>query len=633
MGNSGDGSSLNAILIDPEGRERSATLQWPDGVISIGRAPENDIQVVSPYISRRHAEVRRHPDGAQFRDLRSTSGSYIAGRRISEAFLRPGDAVRLGSPDGIRLVVQEPDAPSLLSTASADTAPEDEPPGPTGHTEVIQVAALDSSPYLTGLVKAPAHDLLDKRKPEDSDHTAERLLALIALTQALLGVDSKAELADQLLQSLMDLLPVERGMVLLHDGEALSPIRWLERGETGGDGLSDPMMSMSMEIDIIDGDLDDEPTNDPPGPGDNPNIPFHPIRTVTDRVFDEGIGLLTLDALSDQRLEGSKSVFLQSVRSILAAPISTGSEVAGVLYLDTRRPLRKNDGDALDFLMAVARQAGMVLRQLDLVEQQKRMVESMMRALAASIDARDGMTAGHSARVAHYSVGIARAYGLGGQDLYAIYYAALLHDYGKIGVDDAVLKKPARLTPDEYKHIQLHPKYSYDILSKIEFPPGLKELPMMAATHHERMDGAGYPFGMAGDEIPIAGRIMAIADVYDSLTRKRHYRDPMPLDEVLEHLEEGRGDRFDPQVLDAFFSYHNAELADREARRTAKRDRAPEHTAPQAAFTDESRPTNEALEGSVPRHGGAALVSTDLAPLPDEDEAPRVATVRQDGGA
>jgi len=611
MGFQGDATSLHAILIDPEGRERSATLEWPDGVISIGRAPENDIQVVSPYISRRHAEVRRHPEGAQFRDLRSTSGSYIAGRRISEAVLRPGDAVRLGSPDGIRLVVQEPDAPSLLSTASGSPGQDDEEERPaTGHTEVIQIAALESSPYLTGLVRAPSLDPDDKRRSDDSDHTAERLLALIALTQALLGVDSKAELADQLLQALMDLLPVERGMVLLHDGEALSPIRWLERGESGGDGLSDPMMSMSMEIDIIDDSFDDEPTGDPPGKSHSANLPFHPIRTVTERVYDEGIGLLTLDALSDQRLEGSKSVFLQSVRSILAAPISTGDKVVGVLYLDTRRPLRKNDGDALDFLMAVARQAGMVLRQLDLVEQQKRMVESMMRALAASIDARDGMTAGHSARVAHYSVGIARAYGLEGQALYAIYYAALLHDYGKIGVDDAVLKKPARLTPEEYKHIQLHPKYSYDILSKIEFPPDLSELPMMAATHHERMDGQGYPFGLEGDEIPIAGRIMAIADVYDSLTRKRHYRDPMPLDEVLEHLEDGRGDRFDPLVLDAFHRYHETELADREARRTAKRERSSKQASGMPS-TDEVRPTNEALEDLLPAHARSTRVSTD----------------------
>ncbi len=621
MGNPGDGSPLHAILIDPDGRERSATLTWPDGAITIGRAPENDIQVVSPYISRRHAEVRRHPDGAQFRDLRSTSGSYIAGRRITDVFLQPGDSVRLGSPDGIRLVVQEPGGPSLTASREPQTAPTDPAERPaSAHTEVIQIAALNSSPYLTGLIKAPVTENLDHRSRDEADHTAERLVALIGLTQTLLSVDSKMELADKLLQSLMDLLPVERGMVLLHDGEALTPLRWLERGQNGGDGPSDAVASMSMVIDILDEEEEAEP--DPP---------FQPIHTVTDRVFTEGIGLLTLDALSDQRLEGSKSVFLQSVRSILAAPINTGQEVVGVLYLDTRRPLRKNDGDALDFLMAVARQAGMVLRQLDLVERQKRMVESMMRALAASIDARDGMTAGHSARVAHYSVGIARCYGLGGQDLYAIYYAALLHDYGKIGVDDAVLRKPGRLTAEEYTHIQAHPKYSYDILNKIEFPPGLQDLPMMAATHHERMDGAGYPFGLAGEDIPIAGRIMAIADVYDSLTQKRHYRDPMPMEEVLAHLEEGRGDRFDPEALDAFFFYHDTELSLREARRAKKRGLAEQQTTPLNGRAEAALSEDESIEQLTPAHEMSTGAPAQVRAAQDDDHDAEISTVSVDG--
>ena len=624
MGNQGEGTPFHAILIDPEGRERSGILSWPDGVVTIGRAPDNDIQIVSPYISRLHAEVQRHPEGAVFRDLRSTSGSYIAGRRITEALLRVGDAVRLGSPDGIRLVVHDPAGASPFADLEPDSAPTD-PVQRTqsAHTEVIQVAALDSSPYLTGLIKAPAVEQLDKRSADESADISGRLLALIGLTQTLLSVDSKAELGDKLLQSLMDLLPVERGMVLLHDGEALTPLRWLERGEAGGDRQGDPVASMSIVIDI----LDDEDEED-----EEQAIPFHPIHTVVDRVYSEGIGLLTLDALSDQRLEGSKSVFLQSVRSILAVPISNGAEVVGVLYLDTRRPLRKNDGDALDFLMAVARQAGMVLRQLDLVDQQKRMVESMMRALAASIDARDGMTAGHSARVAHYSVGIARCLGLDGQDLYAIYYAALLHDYGKIGVDDAVLRKPGRLTADEYKHIQLHPKYSYDILNKIEFPPGLAELPLMAATHHERMDGAGYPFGMVGDDIPIAGRIMAIADVYDSLTQKRHYRDPMPLEEVLAHLEEGRGDRFDPEVLDAFFRYHATELSVREDRRAQKRKRASERASSSGSPVDAVTPTDGVAAVRTPVPARSATLSNDLAALTGQDEGAEEATVRRDGG-
>jgi HD-GYP domain-containing protein (c-di-GMP phosphodiesterase class II) len=291
-------------------------------------------------------------------------------------------------------------------------------------------------------------------------------------------------------------------------------------------------------------------------------------------VFSEGVGLLSLDAGSDQRLQGSQSVLLQSVRSILCAPISSAKEVYGVIYVDTHETLSESDEDDLDWLVAVAHQAGMVMEKLIALSQKQRMTESLMRALAASIDARDGLTAGHSARVAHYSVGIARTLDQPVSAQYAIYYAALLHDYGKIGIDDAVLKKPGRLTPDEFDHIKLHPKFTYDILSKIDFPPELAELPMMAASHHERWDGTGYPWGLKEEATPLAGRIIAVADVYDSLTRKRHYRDPMPLDEVLSYLEEGRASHFDPTCLDAFFAYHREELNAKERRRAEKRERS-----------------------------------------------------------
>jgi len=567
---------IRAVLVDPEGRERSALLRGPTAVVRVGRAPENEVQVISPYISRRHAELTLQDDGILFRDLRSTSGSYLEGRRITEVLLQPGQAVRLGSPDGIRLNLQEPAGSGVWPPPANTTGRFVAAPGPeqapvaASQTEIVQVAALEGSPYLSGKVVAA-----NQRKHVQIQ---KRLRTLISMTQEFLSVETVDALAAHLLRSMMELLPVERGMVLLSGEQGLKPVRWLVRGEEEGRAL-DPIASISLEIAF-------------PDDVDQPELPFVPIGTVVDRVFAEGVGLLTLDAPSDQRLEGSKSVLLQSVRSILAAPISTAEGIHGVLYLDTRRALRKDDGDALDFLMAVSRQAGSVLRQLQLLARQKRMFESMMRGLAASIDTRDGLTAGHSARVAHYSVGTAQALGLDEGECYAIYYAALLHDYGKIGVDDAVLKKPASLTPAEYEHIKLHPRYTYDILSKIDFPPELASLPMVAASHHERMDGQGYPFGLKGEEIPLGGRIIAIADVYDSLTRKRHYRDPMPMAEVLAHLEEGRGPRFDGRCLDAFAKYHSSDLAEREERLLRKRLRMQAHgdggpTRPHESVTEE----------------------------------------------
>ncbi len=588
---------VRIAIVDPEGRERSVTLKNGDvGPVTVGRAPENDIQLISPYISRRHAQIWPHDDGVYFEDLDSTSGSYMGGARVDSAVLGPGRTLHLGSPDGLPLTVED-----LRAKAPASK--------PT-RTEVLRVADIQESLYLTGKETSP-NVTTGRRRTAREQRIEERLRALITLTGQLLEVRDLNTLADAVLERVFELLPVDRGMILIGGDDGLEPRVWGVQGQLG---RSQPTLLGPLGLDAAEGQA---------APFKKPELPFVPISTVTNRVFEEGVGLLSLDATSDERLEGSKSVVLQAVRSIMAAPISSAKRVYGVLYVDTHRSLRKEDEDALDWLVAAGRQAGMVLDNITLLEQQRTMMESMMRGLAASVDARDGMTAGHSARVAHYCVGTAQQLGMSVDEQYTIYYAGLLHDYGKIGVDDAVLKKPARLTPEEYKHIQLHPKFTFDILSKIDFPPHLENLPLMAASHHERWDGLGYPWGLAGEEIPVEGRIMAIADVYDSLTRKRHYRDPMPLDEVLTHLEEGRDTRFDPRVLDAFFAYHEQELAMREQRRRLKRQRHSSDSQLRAA----SEPTHAGLPAAT------LLSDSELAAVPGDSGAPdeELTTVRVDG--
>ncbi len=571
---------MRVVVIDPEGRERLAYLREGDeGPIRVGRAPENDLQIVSPYISRRHAEIWPHERGVLYEDLASTSGSYLDGVRIDKTLVRAGEMVRLGSPDGLRLTVY----------AAGEEGRPAAPQRASSRTEVLRVADLEESPYLS----TTGQLFPGRRRSPAERKNQQRLIALISLTTDLLDVRDADDMSEKLLARVMELLPVDRGMVLLEREGELEPRVWNIRGK----------------VEIVRSEVQIGPRTDgeetlSPGRLERPELPFEPISTVTDRVFDEGVGLLSLDAVSDERLEGSKSVLLQSVRSIMAAPIASAKQVYGVVYLDTHRTLRKDDEDTLDWLVAVAHQAGLVMEKLKLLEQQRTMTESLMKGLAASIDARDGMTAGHSARVAHYSVGIARTLELDVEQQYAIYYAALLHDYGKIGIDDAVLKKPARLTGAEFEHIRLHPKFTFDILSKIAFPPWLSDLPMMAASHHERWDGKGYPWGLRDTDIPLAGRIIAIADVFDSLTRERHYRSPMPVDEVLRILEQGRGEQFDPVALDAFLDYYRQELEEKERRREELRKRRKERTSG-------SQPPVSSPEVEVPTDEDIASVDVD----------------------
>ena len=180
-------------------------------------------------------------------------------------------------------------------------------------------------------------------------------------------------------------------------------------------------------------------------------------------------------------------------------------------------------------------------------EEEKReheMFEQTAEALANSIDAKDEYTHGHSSRVAIYSQQIARLAGKTDEECEMVYFAGLLHDVGKIGVPDQIIRKDGRLTDEEFAEIKLHPVYGNQILSRIQRSPYLS---IGAHHHHERYDGRGYPDGLKGEDIPEIARIIGVADAYDAMTSKRSYRDPLAQDQVREEIVKGMGTQFDPE--------------------------------------------------------------------------------------
>ena len=185
--------------------------------------------------------------------------------------------------------------------------------------------------------------------------------------------------------------------------------------------------------------------------------------------------------------------------------------------------------------------------------------DSVMHVLAASIDARDPLTAGHSERVTEYSVGICEELGLSEKDCEVIRVAALLHDYGKIGIEDAVLKKPSGLTDEEYGKIKTHAEKTREILEEINFEGIYRNVPEIAAAHHEKLDGSGYPKGLSGDVIPFGARIIAVADVFESITSVRHYRNSMSYDEAITVLRKNVGKHFEENIVEAFIRYFERE--------------------------------------------------------------------------
>lgn len=187
------------------------------------------------------------------------------------------------------------------------------------------------------------------------------------------------------------------------------------------------------------------------------------------------------------------------------------------------------------------------------LEEKTKLVEKVslnsIMVIANTLDAKDAYTSGHSVRVAKCSAAIARKLNWEESEIRNLHNIALLHDIGKIGVPDAILNKPSRLSDAEFEIIKKHPVIGNDILKDIRM---IKDVAEGALYHHERYDGKGYPFGMAGDEIPLCARIIGIADAFDAMTSNRIYRRKLALPKVKEEFEKGRGKQFDPQLTDLF---------------------------------------------------------------------------------
>ncbi len=173
----------------------------------------------------------------------------------------------------------------------------------------------------------------------------------------------------------------------------------------------------------------------------------------------------------------------------------------------------------------------------------------IIRSLVNALDARDMSTASHSSRVAENAVAIATAMRVSEEVLHQVRVAEFLHDVGKIGIPDGILMKPGPLTPEERAIIQRHAVFGYEILAPVPMTEGIK----LAVRHnHERWDGRGYPDGLAGEQIPVAARIIFVADTLEAMTTDRPYRAAMSSQAALEEIKRCAGSQFDPRVVDAF---------------------------------------------------------------------------------
>ncbi len=243
------------------------------------------------------------------------------------------------------------------------------------------------------------------------------------------------------------------------------------------------------------------------------------------------------------------------VKSFICLPIVYEGESLGILAVDnvrTKRPLVQRD---MNLLMGVAPQIGISIHNARLIEASQRQFNSFMQVLADTIDARDPITAGHSEKVTEYAQGICAELKISEGYTEMVRVASLLHDYGKIGVKDSVLKKPGSLNSDEREEIKTHVTKTRTILERINFEGVYRDVPRIAGAHHEKLDGSGYPLGLKNGDIPMGAKILAVADVFEAITAKRHYRDPMTIEDAFRHMRQDVGRHLDEECVEALYRY------------------------------------------------------------------------------
>lgn len=274
---------------------------------------------------------------------------------------------------------------------------------------------------------------------------------------------------------------------------------------------------------------------------------------IVGQVVESGVEQLINDAAVHPKWANrvdSSSGFV--TKSMITVPLTAKGNVLGALQLLNKTGGGLFSAQDMRIALALASQSALALHNSQMFDEVSRMLLSMIRTLAKILDARDPYTAGHSERVAQYSLAIAQRIGMDAPECEELYKAALLHDIGKIGIADDVLRKPSKLTQEEYEDIKLHTVIGAGILSNMEPKAAMAKAIATARSHHERLDGSGYPDGLKEGAIPLFARIVGVADAFDAMTTARSYSKGLPLRQAAEELIRCKDTLFDAALVDAF---------------------------------------------------------------------------------
>lgn len=488
---------------------------WPFAErISIGRDSANDIVTADQEASRRHAVVTRRGGLMVIADLDSSNGTFLNNVRIQESVLRDGDEVRIGCM-ALKFVSDRREeaaesVATLFGTAGSDSAIQ------TRTVLDATLGTVETPPATVG-----AEDVDQLRGALARERTVSHV------NDALGTLTDLRELFERMLELVFDVLPADRGAVLLRDPK------------TG-----------TFDVEAI--RMRDPSAQTPP----------RASRTLIAKVCEEKVAVLSSDARDDHRFDAGASIIDQAIRSVMCVPLVRDDTVLGVIHVDTEVQTGAFCEDDLRMLTRIAHAGAIAVQNALRYRENKTLFHQTIRALAGAIDLRDPYTAGHSERVATFSRAIAVEMGLAKEECGQIYLAGILHDTGKLGIPDEILRKPGKLNDSEYQQFKVHPSEGARIIATIEQMCDVTE---GVAQHHEKVDGTGYPDGLAKAKISCAARILAVADTFDAMTSDRPYRRRLPDEVAFEELERFSGRQFDPEVVDAFLrAYKSGKISSEE---------------------------------------------------------------------
>ncbi len=471
-------------------------------LLRIGRLEPLEIVLDDSSVSRYHAEVRATERGWRIKDLGSTNGTRLNGVRLgpgSQWPLRLKDMLQCGE---MALVVE-----SLIE----DEIDQD----PIGRGD-SRIDAMSASSWDEAIDTA----LDANRNPRPGEH----LKALLRASHNLMHIEKEEDLLNSILEDAVKVLAAQRGAIILVDGDQkLKPRAWA----TGWN----------------------EPRSLATGNGDSGRR-FQFSQSLARRCVEKGESILC-QVNEDPELALAKSIADGAMASVLCVLLRTPRKRLGVLHLD-RNPLQKQfTRDDLHLADALAANVSVGIECAQLLRKQRELLLNFINMLAQAIELRDEYTGGHTQRVTTYSLLLAEHLGMDEKDLERIKIGTPLHDIGKIGIEDSILRKQDKLTPEEFEKMKLHTVFGAEIVNE---EPDFRPLLPIVRHHHERWDGKGYPDNLAGEEISPLARVVALADAFDAMTSDRPYRKGMPPEAAFAEIEKGMGKQFDPRFAAGFLS-------------------------------------------------------------------------------